>query len=503
MPLLETVNVSKSFGGVRALDGVSFTVLASEIHALAGENGAGKSTLIKVLSGAHEPDAGEVRIGGHTVARLNPAAARAAGIAVISQQPALFHELTVAENIGLALESGGGMFGPVDWRARRKRAEELLARVGAEIPATALVRELSMPQQQLVEIAKALGLSAKVMILDEPTASLTGREVERLMELLRGLRAAGTGIVYVSHRLEEMFALADRVTVLRDGRLVATKAMAEVDRAGLIALMAGRETNAEYPEPGVVDAAQAAVLETRGLGCAASGVSSVDLKVRRGEIVGVAGLVGSGRTELAQILFGLTPADAGEIVLHGKPVEIGSPGEAVALGVAYTPEDRKRQGAILAMSIAVNTTLTQLDAVSKAGLVDGAAEAELAREINEKLDTKAPSVYTVAGDLSGGNQQKVVLARWLATKPSLIILDEPTQGVDVGAKAEIHRLIAGLARDGAGVILISSELPEVLGLSHRVAVMRNGRIAGTLERAEATPEAVLALAFGGPGGAAA
>lgn len=505
MPLIETVNVSKSFGGVRALDGVSFTVLGSAIHALAGENGAGKSTLIKILSGAHEADAGEVRIGGQAMMRLNPSAARAAGIAVISQQPALFHELTVAENIGLATESGssGGMFGRVDWRARRMRAEELLARVGAEIPATARVRELSMPQQQLVEIAKALGLSAKVMILDEPTASLTGREVDRLMELLRGLRAAGTGIVYVSHRLEEMFALADRVTVLRDGRLVATKAMAEVDRAGLIALMAGRETNAEYPEPGAVDAAQAAVLETRGLGCAASGVSSVDLKVRRGEIVGVAGLVGSGRTELAQILFGLTPADAGEIVLHGKPVVIGSPAEAVAHGIAYTPEDRKRQGAVLAMSIAANTTLARLDAVSKAGLVDGGAEAELAREINEKLETKAPSVYTAAGDLSGGNQQKVVLARWLATKPSLIILDEPTQGVDVGAKAEIHRLIAGLARDGAGVILISSELPEVLGLSHRVLVMRNGRVAGTLERAEATPEAVLALAFGGAGGAAA
>lgn len=494
MRLIETAQVSKSFGGVRALRGVTFTVEAGEIHALAGENGAGKSTLIKVLGGALEPDSGTVRIADVPVETFTPAAARKAGIAVISQQPSLFHELTVAENIGLATE-GGSLWSRVDWKGRNQRAARMLERVGAEIAPGTLARDLSMPQQQLVEIAKALGLQAKVLILDEPTASLTGREVDRLLTLVRGLRGAGTGIVYVTHRLEEIFAMADRVTVLRDGETVATRSVGDLDRAGLIALMAGREdVSSEYPEPGAVGAK--CVLETRRLGCSATGVADVDLSVHAGEILGIAGLVGSGRTELAQILFGLTPADAGEIVLNGARVRIDSPGEAVKLGIAYTPEDRKRQGAILPMSIAENTSLASLGMVSRGGLVSGASEAELARELNERLDTKAPSVYTTTGDLSGGNQQKVVLARWLATKPSLILLDEPTQGVDVGAKAEIHRLIAKLARDGAAVILISSELPEVLGLAHRVAVMRNGRIAGVLSREEAKPEAVLGLAFG-------
>jgi len=493
MPLIETSEVSKSFGGVRALDGVSLTIEAGEIHALAGENGAGKSTLIKILGGALEPDRGAVRIGDSVVETFTPAAARRAGVAVISQHPALFDELTVAENIGLSTEEGSP-WQRIDWNARSKQARQMLERVGAAISPDTLVRDLSMPQQQLVEIAKALGLSAKVLILDEPTASLTGHEVDRLLDVLRGLRAAGTGILYVSHRLDEMFALADRVTVLRDGQLVATRAMSSLDRASLIALMAGRETNSEYPEPGAVSSKR--VLETRNLGYALTGVAGVSLDVHAGEILGIAGLVGSGRTELAQILFGLTPADAGEIILNGQAVRIDSPRRAVEMGIAYTPEDRKRQGAILPMSIAANTSLASLRAVSSSGWLNGDQEANLARELNERLDTKAPSVYTITSDLSGGNQQKVVLARWLATKPSLILLDEPTQGVDVGAKAEIHRLIAQLARDGAAVILISSELPEVLGLSHRVAVMRNGRIAGILTREEAKPEAVLALAFG-------
>ena len=493
MPLVQTSTVCKSFGGVRALAEVSFTVEPGEIHALAGENGAGKSTLIKILGGVLKPDAGTVDVDGIRITTFSPAAARRAGVAVISQQPALFHELTVAENIGLALEQGSP-WQRVNWTERRNQAQKMLARVGADIRPEALVRDLSMPQQQLVEIAKALGLSAKVLILDEPTASLTGREVDRLLDMLRGLRAAGTGLVYVSHRLEEMFAVADRVTVLRDGKLIATEPIKSLNRQSLIALMAGRETNNEYPEPGAVSNRR--VLETRGVGCKATGVSGINLTVNAGEILGIAGLVGSGRTELAQILFGLTPADSGEIRFNNAPVRIDSPQTAVRLGIAYTPEDRKRQGAILPMSIASNTTLASLGRVSAAGWLLNGKEAELARDLNERLETKAPSVYTKTGDLSGGNQQKVVLARWLATKPTLILLDEPTQGVDVGAKSEIHRLVAQLARDGAAVLLISSELPEVLGLSHRVAVMRNGRLAGILNREEAQPEAVLALAFG-------
>ena len=372
MPLIHTTAVSKSFGGVRALEGVTFAVEPGEIHALAGENGAGKSTLIKILAGSLAPDSGTVEIGGAKVSDFNPAAARRAGVAVISQQPALFHELTVAENIGLAQERGS-LWSRVDWTGRTRRAAETLERVGADIRPDALVRDLSMPQQQLVEIAKTLGISAKVLILDEPTASLTGREVERLLDMLRGLRAGGMGLVYVSHRLEEMFALADRVTVLRDGRVVGCEPMANLSRSGLIALMAGRETNNDYPAPGVIG--ERRVLETRSLGCRSSGVSGVSLTVNAGEILGIAGLVGSGRTELAQILFGLTPADSGEILMNGTSVRVESPAAAVRLGIAYTPEDRKRQGAILPMSIASNTSLASLGAVSSAGWLRDGREA--------------------------------------------------------------------------------------------------------------------------------
>ncbi len=488
MALLEVTAASKSFGGVAALKGVSFDLAAGEVHALVGENGAGKSTLIKVITGAHRPDAGTVKLDGHAIDGNSPVVSRRLGIAAIYQQPALLPDLTVEENIGLALEQPGAL-SIIRWKERRTRAQALLARVGASIAPDALVRELTMPQQQLVEIARALGTEAKVLIMDEPTASLSEREVENLFRVMRELRAAGVGIIYISHRLEELFGLADRVTALRDGTLVGTRPMAEVDRAGLIQMMVGRELEAVFPKQTV--AIGDVALETRGLGCAASGVRDVSLQVRAGEILGLAGLVGAGRTELARVLFGLTPADAGEIRMAG-PVTIRSPQDAIRHGIAYVPEDRRRHGVILELSVAANTTLASLRGLR----LDDRAERETARQFALRLAIKTPSVDTPVGHLSGGNQQKVALARWLATGPKVLILDEPTLGVDVGAKAEIHRVMGDLAAKGLAIVMISSELPELLGMCDRIAVMHGGRIQGVLARAEATQEKILALALG-------
>jgi rhamnose transport system ATP-binding protein len=493
-PLLKLTGVSKAFGGVRALRSVSFELLPGEVHALVGENGAGKSTLIKIVSGAHRPDAGTLEINGERVTDNDPLAARARGVAVIYQQPALFPDLSVAENIALALEPPT-MWRRVRWGARGGRAKALLARIGARIDPEADARSLTMPEQQLVEIAKAIGTDAKVVVMDEPTASLSDREVENLFGVIRDLKARGVGVVYVSHRLDELPLIADRVTALRDGALVGTRQMADTTRADLIQMMVGRALIAAPARAEV--ALGSVVLETRNLGCRESGVNAVSLAVRAGEILGLAGLVGAGRTELARVLFGLTPADGGDILLNGKAVRIESPAAAVALGIAYVPEDRRRHGVVLDMPVAANVTLAVLHRVSERGFLNFRRERTLAEDLARALGVKAPSVDESAGNLSGGNQQKVALVRWLAAKPRIIILDEPTQGVDVGAKAEIHRLIGDLAAKGLAVVLISSELPEVLGLSDRVAVMRAGTVAGVLNRAEATQERVLELAIGG------
>ncbi len=491
--LLRLDSIAKSFGGVRALKGVSFELRAGEVHAVIGENGAGKSTLIKVITGAHAPDAGSIEICGQGVEANSPALSRSLGIAAIYQQPALFPDLTVAENIGLRLERGGP-WRLIRWGDRGRRAAALLARVGANISPDAPVRHLTMPQQQLVEIASALGGDAKALILDEPTASLSDREVDNLFRVIGELKSQGVGMIYISHRLEELPRIADRVTVLRDGAYVGTRAMAEVDRSELIRLMVGRSLDSVFPKIDVTPGEVA--LETRGIGCAASGVRGVSIQVRKGEILGLAGLVGAGRTELARVLFGLTAADSGEILLRGRPVTIDQPSTAVALGIAYVPEDRRRHGVILDMPIAANTTLAVLDRISRYGLIDFAREREVAADFVRKLGTKTPSIDNRVGNLSGGNQQKVAVARWLATEPSVIILDEPTQGVDVGAKAEIHKLMGDLAARGLAIIMISSELPEVLGMSDRIAVMHAGAVIGELSRAEATQERVLELALG-------
>ena len=498
-PLLCLQGIKKSYGAVRALQGVDFELRAGEVHALLGENGAGKSTLINVITGARAPDAGVIALDGKVLTGLTPATARTLGIACVHQQPALFAELTVAENIGLRLEAGGA-WRRVDWRSRQSRAAELLQRIGAEFPADRTVRELSMPEQQLVEIACALGAGARLVIMDEPTASLTRREQERLYEIVRSLRAAGVGVVYISHRLEEIRALADRVTVLRDGVSVGTRAVAGVTEPELIKLMVGREVALTERAAGVAPGAVRLAVER--LGCAAGGVRDVSFEIHAGEIFGLAGLVGAGRTELARTLFGLTPADAGRILVDGRERRIHSPGDAIAAGLAYVPEDRRRHGVILEMPIAQNMTMAVHGRLFPGGWLRAGPELALAADYMRDLGIKAAGSDALGASLSGGNQQKVALARWLATKPRVLILDEPTQGVDVGAKGEIHRIIRRLAAEGLAVLLISSDLPEVLALSDRLGVMRGGRLADVLPGGSEAP-AVMAAALGQTGRAVA
>ncbi|QYM77743.1 sugar ABC transporter ATP-binding protein [Horticoccus luteus] len=486
--LLALNHISKTYPGARALRDVQFTLRPGEVHALLGENGAGKSTLIKILTGLEPADpGGEFRVADQLITEPTPRHMTALGLAAVYQNPTLFNELSVMENLCL------GEDGPViSWRARRALARSRLDRIGVTLDLDRPVRSLRMAEKQLIEIARALGRHARVLILDEPTAALSREDADRLLDLVEKLRADGSGILYISHRLEEVLRIADRFTVLRDGAWIGCHPRADVDRARLIQLMAGRELTELFPKTPVTPGNIA--LETRGLTCAATGVRDINLTVRRGEILGLAGLVGAGRTELARTLFGLTPATAGEILLDGKSVTVRSPSEAIAHGLAYVPEDRKAHGVIEDLSIAENISLAQLRREGGLWLHD-ARERAIAADYSHRLGVKAPSLHTPARALSGGNQQKVALARWLATHPRVLILDEPTQGIDVGAKAELHRLMGELARQGLALILISSELPELLALADRIAVMREGGVAGVLPAAGATREHVLQLAM--------
>jgi rhamnose transport system ATP-binding protein len=491
-PLLHLTSISKSFGAVRALKNVSFDLRAGEVHALLGENGAGKSTLIRIVTGAHRPDAGQIEVAGRNVDHLTPASAHKLGIACIYQQPALFPDLTVAENIALRLEPATSIR-RLDWSQRRSRAQELLQRIGAAIDPAIEVRSLSMPEQQLVEIACTLGTGARIVVMDEPTASLTLKEQHLLYGVVRNLRAGGVGVIYISHRLEEIFALADRVTVLRDGETVGTNNVDDINESQLIKLMVGREVLHICPP---TEAAPGnCVLSLKEVGCDFSGAHNITLEVRAGEVVGLAGLVGAGRTELARVLFGLTPASSGEILFNGRQVSIGSPMEAIALGIAYVPEDRRRHGVILEMPVAANITLAILRRIFPGAWLRFGAEQTLALEYIGALAVKTSGPDAPVASLSGGNQQKVALARWLATKPKLLILDEPTQGVDVGAKSEIHKIIRRLASEGLAVLMISSDLPEILGMSDRIAVMRAGTITAIMP-GKSTAHDVMAAALG-------
>ena len=495
MNLLTATAIRKSFAGVHALNGVSFELAPGEVHALVGENGAGKSTFIRILTGAERADAGSLSIDDVAVdlERLTPSRARALGIAVVYQHPALFPDLTVTENIALA-SGHASAWRSINWRAWRERAVEWLARAGADINPDRLVSSLSMPEQQLVELAKAVGAEARVILLDEPTASLTEHEVTRLFSVLSSLRAAGVGVIYISHRLDEVFTIADRITVFRDGHTITTRPRAGVKHGELVRLMAGKNgidvVRHREATPGEV------AIELRNVTSLRAGIGDVTLSVRRGEILGVSGLVGSGRTELAELLFGLRTIDSGTVSLGGRPVVIRSPADAIRHGLAYVPEDRQRHGVITAMTVGANTSLAVLPEVSSGGFVNSAAERALAERFVASLQIKTASVDAAVGTLSGGNQQKVAVARWLATNPAVLILDEPTQGVDVGAKAELHAMMRVLSGRGLAIIMISSDLPEILAMSDRVAVMRHGRIAGILPGPEATAESVLALAFG-------
>ena len=493
MTLLRAIDIDKSYAGVHALRRASFELRAGEVHALIGENGAGKSTLIKIITGAVVPDGGEIQINGKPIAQNSPRLAKELGIAAIYQQPALFPELSVAENIAIGLEERS-FWTRVNWRERRRRAAELLGRVGAKVDPDAEAGELTMPQQQLVEIARALGAEARVVIMDEPTASLSDEDTRNLFAVIEQLRTQGVGVIYISHRLEELPLIANRVTVLRDGRTIDTREMSEVNRQQLIQMMVGRELSAVFPKK-VVQLGDV-VLELHRLCCAVSGIRDVNLSVRAGEIVGLAGLVGAGRTELARTIFGLTPADSGEIVLREKPIRIESAAQAIRSGIAYVPEDRRRHGVVLDLAISANITLASLDRLARRGVMDFQYEKEVAADYTHRLGIKTPSIFAPVATLSGGNQQKVALSRWLVTKPSVLILDEPTQGIDVGAKAEVHELMTQLAAEGVAILMVSSELPEILGMSDRIAVMCGGTIVATLDRGEATQEKILALALG-------
>lgn len=450
--------------------------MPGEVHAIIGENGAGKSTLIKVLTGAVQPDAGEVKLEGKLITGNNPHRSRELGIAAIYQQPAIFPDLTVAENIALASEAGG-LARRVDWRTRRDRARQLLAEIGAAIDPDREAGSLSMPEQQLVEIAKALGGNVKALILDEPTASLTERETERLFGIIAQLRQKGAGIIYISHRLEEVGRIADRITVLRDGETIESRPAQGVDAGTLIRLMVGRDLSAVFPKRAVPIGE--VVFEVTQPG--------IHLAVRSGEILGIAGLVGSGRTELAESIFGLRPAPG---------AAIRTPSDAIAAGIAYVPEDRRRNGIVGDLPVRANTTLAILNRIANGSLLQFSAERDVAKTWVERLGVKTDGIDAPASSLSGGNQQKVAIGRWLATDPKVLILDEPTQGVDVGAKSECHRIMCDLAERGLAIIMISSELAEIMGMSDRIAVMREGAIVATVDRKDAQPETILALVLG-------
>jgi ABC-type sugar transport system ATPase subunit len=485
--IVELSSVSKSFGGVPALKGVSFDVHPGEVHALLGENGAGKSTLIRIMSGALPPDEGEVKVSGQRVRFGSPRDARRAGIATVYQELLLFPDLTVAENIFLG-NAPRGRLGALDWKAMRTRARALLDSLESrELDVDARLGDLSVANRQRVEIAKALSQDPRVLIMDEPTASLAEADVTRLMDVVRRLRERGVAIVYVSHKLPEIFALADRVTVLRDGALIGTRMAKEVDEPGLISMMVGRSIDQLFPK---VEATRGEpVLEVEDLRYRTV-VNGVSFSVRAGEILGIAGLVGSGRTELALTIFGITPATGGRIKVGGKPVTIDGPRRARDLGIAYIPEDRGLQGLIRAQSIRENVSLAILDRLSRATFVDLKEELKRAIEAIARFGIRARGPEMLVRQLSGGNQQKVVLAKWLGAEPRILIMDEPTRGIDVGAKSEVHALMGRLAQQGLAIVMISSELPEVLGMSDRVLVMSHGQVVARFERAEATPDAV-------------
>jgi rhamnose transport system ATP-binding protein len=490
--LLSLRHAAKAFGAVQAIADGSIELYAGEAHALVGENGAGKSTMVKILAGVHQLDSGTLLMDGKPAVLHGPAAARDAGIAVIYQEPTLFPDLTVAENIFMGrqpLRAGRR----IDGRAMRARAAELFGRLGVPLDPARICRGLSIADQQIVEIGKALSLNARVIVMDEPTAALSALEVARLFEVVRTLRAAGAAVLFISHRLEEVFEICQRVTVMRDGRQVLTRELAGLTADDLVRAMVGRDmpdrSAGEQTSPGEL------VLSVQRL--TREGVfTDISFGVRAGEIVAFAGLVGSGRSEVARAIFGIDRYDAGSVMVTGRRLRRGSPANAMAAGVGLVPEDRRQQGLVMDMSVQQNMTLASLGRLRRAGLMSAAAERAFASDWATRLRIKYSRLADPVARLSGGNQQKVVLSKWLGRKPALLIVDEPTRGIDINTKAEVHRLLAQLAADGVAILMISSELPEVLHVSDRILVMREGRLTAEYARADASEEMIMSAATG-------
>ena len=491
--LLRFEGIDKSYAATRVLSDLSFAIGAGRVHALVGENGAGKSTLVKIMTGIIQADTGAIILDGTPVAFADPVAARDAGIAAVYQDPKLFPHLDVAENMFVGAYPRTAM-GAVDRRAMYARAGELLRRLGVRLDLRALVAGLSMAELQFVEIARALSTELRLLILDEPTSPLTPAEAERLFRIVRGLRDQGRSVLLITHRLEEVEAIADDVTVLRDGRHVATRPARELDRPAIVNLMVGRTLDQLFAERHAT-APGPEVLRVEGL--ARRGVfAGVSFALRAGEIVGMAGLVGAGRSEIAQSLFGMAPPSAGRILLRGAEIRPRSPKQMLRAGLAYLPEDRDGQGLIMAETVAQNATLPIIRRLARLGVVDRGEVRAVARQAVETYRVRTSGIDQVVAQLSGGNRQKVAFARWLATKPAVLILDEPTHGVDVGSKAQIHHIIADLAASGLAVLLISSDLPEVLAMSDRILVVAEGRIVADISREAATQERVMTAATG-------
>ncbi len=490
--LLEMKHITKEFPGVKALDDVSLELGAGEVLALVGENGAGKSTLIKILSGAYTPDSGEVYLNGEKQEHVTPIGAIKNGISVIYQELNNVDQVTVAENIFLGSLPRSGPMRTVDYKALRASTQALLEEVGLKVDPMTPLEKLSIAQKQLVEIAKALSKDIKLLVMDEPTAALNNQEIEIMFKLIRGLAQKGIGILYISHRMEEIFEISDRVMVMRDGRAVATMPTAEVDTQKLISLMVGREIKDLYPPRCQVG--KELCFSVHGL--STDRLHDISFDVRRGEIVGLFGLMGCGRTEIARAIFGADPRKAGTMTLDGRPINPTSPYAAKRAGIGYIPADRKKDGLMLIHSVSANMTISILDQIKTHRLLDRKKEAALVDSWVRTLEIKTPSAGTIINSLSGGNQQKVVLAKWLSIEPKLLILNEPTRGIDVGSKSEIYKLMNDLCRQGIGIIMISSDLPEVMGMSDRMVVICDGRVGGTMERAAFTQDAIMAKAIG-------
>ncbi len=491
--ILEMLQITKRFPGVLALDKANLALRPGEVHCLLGENGAGKSTMMKILAGAQPMDSGEIFIDGEPVVITSPHHAQQLGISMIYQEFNLSPYLSVAENIFLGREPRIGRSPFIDWKRMYRDSEEILKRIRVDLDVRRPVNELSVAQQQMVEIAKALSVQAKIIVMDEPSATLTDHELVALFDLIRTLRASGIGLIYISHRLEEVFEIGDQVTVMRDGQHVATKPASSMTRESIIRMMVGRELTEEYPK----EFFKLGEERLRVEGLSREGAfKDVSFSLRTGEIVALTGLVGAGRTEVARAIFGADRKTAGQVYLDGKPAEIRSPQDAIKNGLGLLTEDRKNQGLVLGMTVRENTTLSNLSALVKGLFINRKFERSVAEKYVHELQIKTPSIEQVVQNLSGGNQQKVVLAKWLFTQSRVLIFDEPTRGIDVGAKAEIFKLMNALVSRGVAILMISSELPEVLGMCDRVLVMHEGRLAGQLMRNEASQEKIMHLATG-------